>query len=86
MDLREVMGCMCALQMRARPRVMKSQTATRPSLQPTASSVPRRLNMHVSASLPESRTPSLCWVGRVCVCVFVWRGEGVCVCVWGGGG
>lgn len=52
---------MCALHILAILRVMKSQIAIRPSLQPTASRVPRRLNAHVRASLPESRMPSLCY-------------------------
>lgn len=52
---------MCPLHILAMLRVIKSQTAIRPSLQPTASSVPRRLNAHVRASLPESKMPSLCY-------------------------
>lgn len=63
-NLRKVMGWMWPLSNLAMPRVMKSQTAILPSLQPTASSVPLRLNAHVRASLPESRIPSLCWGGE----------------------
>lgn len=58
--LREVMGWMWQLQILAIPRVMKSQMAIRPSLQPTASCVPLLLKQQVRASLPESRMPSLC--------------------------
>lgn len=65
-QLRDVIGWMCPLQSRAIPRVMKSHIAMRPSLQPTARSVPLRLKAQVRASLPESRMPSLC-------CIFILR-------------
>lgn len=62
--LSDVMGWIWLLHSLAIPRVMKSHTAIRPSLQPTANNVPRRLNAQVSASLPESNIPSLCWRER----------------------
>lgn len=45
----------CALIVFAIPRVKKSQIAIRPSLHPTARSVPRRLNAHVRATEDESK-------------------------------
>ena len=57
-NLKDVMGCVCPVYDFAMPRVRKSHTTTRPSLQPTASNVPRRLKAHVRASLPQSRRPS----------------------------
>ena len=56
--LNEEMGWVCPVKDFATPRVRKSNTATRPSLQPIASSVPLRLNEHVRASLPQSKTLS----------------------------
>lgn len=40
------------------PLVKKSQITMRPSLQPTAKSVPYLLNMHVTANDTLSKTPS----------------------------
>lgn len=40
------------------PRVKKSQTTIRPSLQPTAKSVPYLLNEQVTANEIQSREPS----------------------------
>lgn len=51
-------GWMWALMILAMPRVRKSQMTILPSLQPTASSVPQRLKVQVSAMLMQSRVPS----------------------------
>ena len=53
-----------------RPAVnyIKLHIAILPSLQPTASRVPRLLKEHVRALLPESRIPSLCWRVRKSRC------------------
>ena len=44
------------------PRVIKSQITTRPSLHPTAKSVPLLLNAAVTASETQSNTPSYSYV------------------------
>lgn len=48
----------------AMPRVRKSQMTMRPSLQPTASSVPQRLKVQVRAMLIQSSVPSASCGGR----------------------
>lgn len=55
---KEHTGWICALIILAMPRVKKSQITIRPSLQPTANSVPQRLNVQVRAMLIQSRVPS----------------------------
>lgn len=49
---------MWALMILAMPLVRKSQMTMRPSLQPTASSVPQRLKVQVRAMLMQSSVPS----------------------------
>lgn len=49
---------MWALMILAIPLVRKSQMTMRPSLQPTASSVPQRLKVQVKAMLMQSSVPS----------------------------
>ena len=56
--LMEQIGCIWALITLAIPRVRKSQTTIRPSLQPTANSVPCLLNAQVTAMLTQSNVPS----------------------------
>ena len=51
-------GCTCAEIIFAIPLVKKSQITIRPSLQPTASKVPRLLKAHVTAIERQSRVPS----------------------------
>lgn len=51
-------GCTWALIILQIPRVRKSQITIRPSLQPTASNVPRRLKTQVTANETQSRDPS----------------------------
>lgn len=55
---KEQTGWMCALIILAMPLVKKSQITIRPSLQPTASSVPHLLKVHVRAMLMQSKVPS----------------------------
>ena len=55
---REHTGCTCAWMILAIPRVKKSHITIRPSLQPTAKSVPNLLNWHVIAIVIQSRVPS----------------------------
>lgn len=56
--LRVHTGWTCAAMILAIPRVKKSHTTILPSLQPTASNVPRLLKAHVIATLTESKVPS----------------------------
>ena len=51
-------GCTWAFMIFVIPLVRKSHRTMRPSLHPTASMVPRRLNEHVTAMLTQSRRPS----------------------------
>lgn len=62
---KEHTGWMCALMILAMPRVRKSQMTMRPSLQPTASRVPQRLNVQVRAMLIQSRVPSASWQRKI---------------------
>ena len=55
---KEQTGCTWALMIFAIPLVRKSQTTILPSLQPTANSVPRLLNVQVTAIEIQSRAPS----------------------------
>ena len=62
----EVTQPVCALSTRATPCVSKSQTATRPSLQPHASILPRRLNAQTtteasSTAILSSITSGCSW-------------------------
>lgn len=60
----EQTGWMWALMILAIPLVRKSQMTMRPSLQPTASSVPQRLKVQVRAMLMQSNVPSASWGER----------------------
>merc|ERR1711862_252453 len=57
-QLNEQTGWTCALRILVIPRVRKSQITILPSLHPTASKVPRRLNEQATAMLTQSRAPS----------------------------
>jgi hypothetical protein len=58
----EQTGCIWADIILAMPRVRKSHSTIRPSLQPTANNVPLLLNAHVTAREIQSRAPSnSCW-------------------------
>lgn len=69
-NLSEQTGCTWALIIFAIPRVKKSHTTTRPSLQPTASKVPWRLKAQVTAMLTQSSAPSKSCTKRCLTLIF----------------
>jgi hypothetical protein len=73
-NLSEHTGCTWALIIFAIPLVRKSQITIRPSLHPTASSVPRLLNAHVTANEMQSKAPSnSCNIKQLILIYSTWK-------------